>query len=579
MLLKLLSCLRYLCRQGLPLRGHSNQEEDSNYIQLIRLIGESDQKLNVWLKKRTEKYTSGEIQNELLKVITLHALRKVVSYIQESDYFTIMADETTDLSNREQGVVCLRWVDCSLDVHEEFVGLHMADSIDANTLVSVIKDVLLRFNLSLNRLRGQCCDGASSMSGAKTGVATQILAEEPKAVYTHCYGHALNLACSDAVKKCKLMTDTLDVTYEITKLLKKSPRTDTCFESIKSEFSPDSPGIRMLCPTSWTVRANALKSVAKNYMVLLDTWEDCLIIARDTETKARIIGVKSQMHIFEYFFGVHLGQLILILGHSDNLSKTLQRRDISAAERQQVTEMTVKTLLSIYSDEKFNLFWQKIISLAESLDVSEPRLPRQRKAPKRFEVGEARPECLTSVEGHFRRIYYEALDLLITCIKNRFDQPGYRIYQNLQELLLSAFNNRNYDEAYDFVSTFYKSDFDTTLLKTCTQLQIVSSNPIEEKTDISLAGIVNHFTKMSKSQLSLLSEVVKLVRLILVMPATNAVSERTFSALRRVKTYLRTTMTQARLNHLILLYVHHVEIDKIDLVQVANDFISTSDHR
>ena len=173
------------------------------------------------------------------------------------------------------------------------------------------------------------------------------------------------------------MTDTLAVTYEITKLLKKSPRRDTCFESIKSEFSPDSPGIRMLCPTRWTVRANALKSIAENYMVLLDTWEECLRIARDTETKARILGVKSQMHTFKYFFGVHLGQLIL--GHSDNLSKTLQRRDISVAEGQQVTEMTVKTLLSIRSDEKFSLLWQKI---AESLDVSEPRLPRQRKAPK-----------------------------------------------------------------------------------------------------------------------------------------------------------------------------------------------------
>ena len=55
-------------------------------------------------------------------------------------------------------------------------------------------------------------------------------------------------------------------------------------------------------------------------------------------------------------------------------------------------------------------FWQKIISLAESLDVSEPRLPCQRKAPKQLEVGEARTEYFTFVEGHFRRIYFEALD-------------------------------------------------------------------------------------------------------------------------------------------------------------------------
>ena len=171
--------------------------------------------------------------------------------------------------------------------------------------------------------------------------------------------------------------------------------------------------------------------------------------------------------------------------------------------------------------------------------------------------------AFTSVEGHFRRIYYEALDLLITCIKSRFDQPGYRIYRNLQELLLSAFNNQNYDEAYDFV----KHNF------------ILCFKSFRRKKDVSFADIVNHFKKMSSSQLSLLSEVVKLVRLILVMPATNAVSERIFSALRGVKTYLKITMTQARLNHLMLLYVHRVETDKIDLVQVANDFISTSNHR
>ena len=61
----------------------------------------------------------------------------------------------------KQVVICLRWVSDSLDVHEEFIGLHVVDSIDANTLVSVIKDVLLRFNLLLSRIRGQCYDGAS----------------------------------------------------------------------------------------------------------------------------------------------------------------------------------------------------------------------------------------------------------------------------------------------------------------------------------------------------------------------------------------------------------------------------------
>jgi len=55
------------------------------------------------------------------------------------------------------------------------------------------------------------------MSGAKSGVAQQIK-EEPRALYTHCYSHSLNLAASDAIKASKSMSNALDTTYEIVKL-------------------------------------------------------------------------------------------------------------------------------------------------------------------------------------------------------------------------------------------------------------------------------------------------------------------------------------------------------------------------
>jgi len=55
-------------------------------------------------------------------------------------------------------------------------------------------------NLSLNKARGQCYDGTANIPG----VAKQFTDEEPRALYTHCYGHALNLACGDAIKQCKL---------------------------------------------------------------------------------------------------------------------------------------------------------------------------------------------------------------------------------------------------------------------------------------------------------------------------------------------------------------------------------------
>ena len=78
---------------------------------------------------------------------------------------------------------------------------------------------------------------------------------------------------------------------------------------------------------------------------------------------------------------------------------------------------------------------------------------------------------------------------------------------------------------------------------------------------------------------SLLCEVVAFVKTIPVMPATNATSERSFSALRRIKTYLCTTMTQPRLNHLMILHVHKDRTDSLDLVACANEFVAGSGYR
>jgi len=123
-------------------------------------------------------------------------------------------------------------------------------------------------DVSITKLRGQCYDGASSISGHKSGVAAILRKEESRAVYTHCYGHALSLACSDAVKNCRIMKDALDTSYELIKLVKKSPRRDPLLQKLKEQMPNDSPGIRVLCPTRWTVRAQALHSILATGVIM-----------------------------------------------------------------------------------------------------------------------------------------------------------------------------------------------------------------------------------------------------------------------------------------------------------------------
>ena len=397
-LLRIISNIRFLARQGLPLRGDGD-ESDSNFMQLFLLRGEDNPTIVEWLKRRSDRYTSPEIQNSIIKVMGVHVLREIAREFQNTTFYTVMADETTDCSNNEQVVVCLRYVDDAFEIEEKFIGLYSVDATDSLTLSLVIKDVLTRLNLTLSKVRGQCYDGASCMSGTKSGVAARLLNEEPRAIYTHCYGHALRLACSDSIKQCKLMKDALDTTHEISKLIRKPPRREGIFQKLKQDLTPDSPGVRVLCPTRWTVRAESLKSILDNYKALQATWTTAIEVVKDTEMKCRIIGVMSQMKTFNFVYGVMLGHLVLV--HSDNLSRTLQKKDMSAAEGQIVADLTISTLARIRSDENFELFWQKVLTTCADFEVEEPHLPRQRKVPRRYEVGNADPEFPLSVVDEY----------------------------------------------------------------------------------------------------------------------------------------------------------------------------------
>jgi len=65
---------------------------------------------------------------------------------------------------------------------------------------------------------------------------------------------------------------------------------------------------RILCPTRWTVKADSLQSILNNYSVLQTLWESILESKLDPEVKSCIIGVKTQMETFEFFFGACLGE-------------------------------------------------------------------------------------------------------------------------------------------------------------------------------------------------------------------------------------------------------------------------------
>ena len=171
MLLKVLRSIRFLARQGLPLRGGGGDSE-SNFMQLLQLQCIECPELRVWMSKKMDRYMFHDIQNECLKTMALQILRKVCQNIQASGCYSIMADECMYITNKEQFTICIRWVGKDLQDHEDFIGLYEVAGINADCLVQSIKDALLRINVQLSQCRGQCYDGASNMSGSRSGVAS-----------------------------------------------------------------------------------------------------------------------------------------------------------------------------------------------------------------------------------------------------------------------------------------------------------------------------------------------------------------------------------------------------------------------
>ena len=215
----------------------------------------------------------------------------------------------------------------------------------------------------------------------------------------------------------------------------------------------------------WLMRNNksSLSGLISNYSVLMSTWDEGTEVVKDTESKARIQGIRAQMKTFNFLFGSVLGEMVL--RHTDNLSRTLQDKALSAAEGQKVADMVVRTLQTLRNVESFDLFWLKVTKSGESLDVGEPQLPRQRKAPRRYDDGSAHGDFHADPKAYYRQHYFEAIDLVVNCITDRFQQPGYNVYRNLEQLLLKACQKEDITSEFDYVCLFYKDDFQPELLR------------------------------------------------------------------------------------------------------------------
>ncbi|KAL4637625.1 hypothetical protein ACB092_03G090500 [Castanea dentata] len=193
----IVDCIRFLLCRGLAFRDHDKSQcssDKGNFLELLQFLGDHNESINEVLQKAPKncKLIHSDIQKDIVTAIARETSKVIIKDL-DNGFFSILVNESRDISVKEQMTLILRYVNKKEIIVEWFLGVVHVASITALSLKYVIKCLLCEHNLSLLNLREQGYDGASNMQGDINGLKTLILKENKSAFYVHCFAHQLQL--------------------------------------------------------------------------------------------------------------------------------------------------------------------------------------------------------------------------------------------------------------------------------------------------------------------------------------------------------------------------------------------------
>ncbi|KAL6541811.1 hypothetical protein OROGR_011297 [Orobanche gracilis] len=219
---------KYVNLRWMAFCGHRESEESlnrGNFLELLKWLKTHNEVISKFALENAPcncQLTSPKIQKDIVNCCAKETSKRIVEELGD-DYFSILADESSDVSQKKQLALCLRYVERKMrNVVERFLGLvHVGDTI-ALSLRSAIMSLHVEHSLSPFKIRGQGYDGASNMKAEINGLKALIMEDAPNAYYVHCFAHQLQLtlvAISKRNNRCVWLFDTLAMLLNVAQAL------------------------------------------------------------------------------------------------------------------------------------------------------------------------------------------------------------------------------------------------------------------------------------------------------------------------------------------------------------------------
>jgi len=436
--------LKLCAVQNISLRGHRDDGDlgsdvvqavnDGNYRHLLRFrIASGDEALKNSLTNASAnaKHTSKTIQNELLNVMAGLVKAKVTERVQKAEIWTILADETTDRSSREQLVMVARHVDMIDDkyvVREDtfsmidvFAALEDKQTgevkLSGENLGGVILQEIGKANLDINGCIGQGYDGAAAMSSEAAGAAAFVRKSAAMADYFHCISHATNLSCSKCTNIPVIRNAQDTMSRVINNFSTSAKRSNLLKKHAKLYDDCDFGKLITLCTTRFVERHASVSRFWSSLPATVSALQEQQLWTNiDAGTKAHAL--LSCLEKSETIVG--LACLNSVASIMKPLSQALQKKgcDLSAAltlvddtanvlQKMRTGDSTVTTFASIFED--ISRMMQRIGST-----VQKPRVPVGKSAHRAAAAAD-------DVEVYFRvNVFNGAVDAVLVDFRDRF---------------------------------------------------------------------------------------------------------------------------------------------------------------
>ncbi|XP_069460610.1 zinc finger MYM-type protein 1-like [Ambystoma mexicanum] len=498
-------------------------------------------------------------------------LENILMRLGKAKFYSVIMDCTSDISHIEQMSLTVRFVDDSegqIKVKEHFVCFKPVDDSTGKGLTELFINILNENKIMLEHCRGQGYDNGANMKGKHSGFQARILALNPRAFVVPCGCHSLNLVVSDAALSSLDSVTLFGLLQRIYTLFSASTiRWKVLTNNVRNLT------VKPLSDTRWESRIDSVKAVRFQVTDIYDTLMELAQLSKaDAGVRHEAQSLANQITDFKFLVSLVVWHDILF--QINIVSKPLQNKSVDIVTATSLMKGCIQFFVA-YRDNGFENAIIAAKEMAADLGV-EPSFKeiriRQRKRQFDYEGRDYLTQTQSPEEKFKRELFYVLVDTAHGSIEERFGQM------------------KDHEQCWGFLYDLSKLPMDKkTLLEHCTNLH--QSLKHGESSDINgmdlhveLENIRYMLPRGTVTPLPVLQYIHDAnlknifpnvwisLKILLTLPVTVASGERSFSKLKLIKTYLRSTMANERLTSLAILSIENDIGQSLDLSDAVLQF-------